>query len=199
MLTLMGKRAHLAGLLTAALLLPAGAAAQSWSLGVGLGATRFHTNEREIAREFPGLQPGFDVDETATSLRLFASYLFDPILALDIEFIYLGDVVADGVNGRDKLFSVGGMVTAGRLRHQFSQRLIGFVRLGAFLWSSSDHDRRHDGDLDSGLDIAYGAGLDLNLHANFARLLRIEWGHHEFNDVTLDSADALTASVVFRF
>ena len=182
-------------LLTAALMLPAVAGAQpSFSLGLGIGATQFDADERGIAREFPDLQPDFDIDESATSFRLFGSWLFDPRLALDLDLLYLGDLIAEDANGRDRLFSVGGVTTAVRLQHRFNDRLKGFARLGGFLWTSSTSA---DDNIDEGFDITYGAGVDISIHNEFKRALRLEWNRFDFNGVTLDAADTFTASLVF--
>jgi len=192
---------RLGALALTALLLPGVAAAQpsGWSLGVGMGLTRFDANQRGIAREFIELQPGFDVDDSGTSFRIMGSYMFDPVLAIDMDFVALGDVIAEDGNGRNKLFSVEALVTAVRLRHRFNDKLIGFARLGASIWGMSGSGGPGTDTVDDGVNATLGAGLDIDIHDGFGRALRLEWGHYEFNGVLLDTADTFTANLVFNY
>lgn len=173
-----------------------GEPATVWSIGVGIGTSQLQANESTVAREYPELQPGFRIDESTTGFRVVGSYHFDPVLALDLEFVELGDVLAEDASGRHKLFSISGMTTAVRARHRLSGSAEVFGRLGAFLWISTANV---DNTVDDGLDITYGLGTDINLYGGFERVLRLEWDYYGFNGVTLDSASILSASLVFNF
>ena len=174
----------------------AGAADPVWSVQIGIGGTRFDASERGIEREFPGLQPGFELRESTTALRLAGSYHFDPYLALDFDLVELGDLIASDADGRRRLFSVTAVATSVRLHRRWTERLDAYVRVGAFMWTSSVS---FDDTVDEGLEVTVGVGLDVNVYGDRERLLRLQWDRYNFNGVVLDQADVLSANLVFNF
>ena len=53
--------------------------------------------------------------------------------------------------------------------------------------------------LESGQGLLYGAGFDVNIYSSKERIMRIEWEHHEFDQITLNSADTISVSAIFNF
>ena len=56
-----------------------------------------------------------------------------------------------------------------------------------------------DSTLESGEGFLYGAGVNINIYNNKDRMLRVEWEHHEFDNITLDNVDTVSVSAIFQF
>lgn len=184
----------------AVLLIGASAAhAQDWYALAGAGQTKADIQNSAISPSFVGT-----IDNTDTGWKVGVGYQLHPNVAVELNYVDLGEAKAQGNVGAQSLTGTVeakavGLTVVGSLPLNPSLSLIG--RLGMARW---DNDTKATvgassiSDSDSGTDPTYGVGVQFSFSKTLG--LRAEW--ERFTDIDEEGpsdVDLLSASLVFRF
>lgn len=149
--------------------------AAGWYAGAGVGQA-----------EYEGLS------DEPTSMKLFVGYSFNPNAAVEFAYVDSGEAKEDTFLGDFKASADGFEVSAvGLLPVNNTVSFLG--RLGLFNWDA-DFELAGASASDSGTDLTYGFGVQLDLNKGVA--IRAEY---QIYDVDGDDVDNIGLSALFRF
>jgi len=162
--------------------------------GIGLVQSELSVNKNNVNANFTNNNSR--LDSNGFGLELLAGYKVDDYLAFEIGYTDIGDVSSTNNSVSQNIFSVDSLYIDAKFNHNLTANIDAFAKLGVSMWEiNSDVDST----LESGEGLLYGAGFDINLYNNKDRLLRVEWEHHEFDNITLNDADTVSVSAIFQF
>ena len=165
-------------------------------LGLGVGNSQFQLNEANIISDFSGLSSASTFTDDSTAFSFFGGMQLDEYLAIEMDFLASGDIVATEAGQNIKLFDVSTLAFTVAFSKQVSERTRLFARGGVHWWDISESS----GDLDiinNAVDLTYGLGADFNLYGSRSRQLRVQWNHYEYDGVYIDSSDTISLNLLF--
>ena len=163
-------------------------------LGIGLVQSDLSVNKNNVNANFTNNNSS--LNNNGFGLEVLAGYKIDEFLAFEIGYTDIGDINSTENTVSLNLFSVDSLYINAKFNHNLSNNIDAFAKLGVSMWEVY---KDYDSTLESGEGLLYGAGLDINIYNNKDRVLRLEWEHHEFDNITLNDADTISASVIFHF
>ena len=169
--------------------------AQSIYFGVGVAQTDIDINQQNIKaiNSLPA-QTGFD--NQGGSYSIFLGTKLDRYLSLEMAYSELGDIQMMQNNQTTELFSVDAISVTSALSYPLSQNTDIYAKLGVAEWKIENETSFFK---DSGTGLTYGVGLDINLYNSKSRALRIDWMHQAFDEISINSSDTISLSMVFNF
>lgn len=163
--------------------------------GAGVSQTNLEANQQNMSVAY-GTDPDSSFETNGLGLSLIAGITLDEYLSFEVTYTGLGSIALDDGTTQQKMFDADLFNLAAVLSHPISDKVDIFGKLGVSYWSTLDEDVDT---LVSGSGIVYGAGFDINIYGNKNRTMRIEWQRQEFENITFESADTITASAIFKF
>lgn len=189
----------LKSLALAALTFPGIAAAeQGYYFGIGIGHPSVSTNNETVQSQYVDLTPSTTIKVSDTAFELYGGYQFDEHLAVEMDYVVIGEVVARNGATSHKLFSTEGPAITGMLRQDVNEHFTVFVKLGAHFWDVADA-QDNPGRSSDGMNLTYGAGADINLYGGKSRRIRLQWNRYYYDNVFLKQADVATIGALFMF
>jgi len=164
--------------------------------GLGLGSSQFQLNKSELVASYSGLTSASTFIDSSTSFNAFGGLKFDQYLALEMDLILSGDIVAREAGRSLKLFDVSSVALTLALSSELTQKAQLFARLGVHFWDIAESSGSFD-TINSAIDLTYGAGIDINLYGDRSRQMRIQWNHYEYDGIYIDSSDTFSLSLIF--
>jgi hypothetical protein len=164
--------------------------------GLGVGNSTFDLNESSIVSSYSGVTSSSKFDDESTNFTMFINYHLDENLALEMEYMTIGDITASESGNTTKLFNADTVVFSAMLSKQINDRVNIFAKFGAHLWDISEGSRT-DRSINSATDLAYGLGMDINVYGPKSRQLRVQWHHYNFDEVFINDSDSITISILF--
>ncbi len=205
----MTRRQFVRGLaLLAACAIAAPAAAENY-ISLAIGQSKNQDWRGEVLN-FDGSVSNIGDENTARSLRFALGFPTTDYLALEIAYLDLGEVTAEGTSD-GSLFPVGGW-PAGPVgatvavdgldlglvgRMPVSETFALFARTGVFLWEVESTTKRSNGNsrfTDDGDDLFFGLGAEFSLNPSVS--FRGEFTRYAVDDADYDS---LSLSAILRF
>lgn len=163
--------------------------------GAGISNSDLQINQKNIIAA-NNLNPQSTFDNHDTGVEFILGVEVDEHLGFEIGYADLGSVALnDGTATRD-YYTVDSLHVSALLGTAVTDNVDVFARLGISAWEIYDDQ---DDSVNIGDGLLYGLGTNINIYGMKDRVLRLEWKHHEFDDVTLTDSDTVTASVVFNF
>lgn len=168
----------------------------AWEVGVSLGqASHAHRRASTLA-QFPSVPATATLSDTDTGYKIFTAYRMDEFLSLEVAVVDLGDVLAEDGATLTNLYGVMGLSAEVTGRMPLSRRITAFGGFGFFVWDAS---RPNHTTVDSGTEMTWGLGLDINVYGGAERRLRVEWERYDFDSTLLERADFLSVGLLFAF
>lgn len=169
--------------------------AQSIYFGAGVALTDIDINQQNLKaiNSLPA-QTGFD--NQGGGYSIFLGTKLDRYLSLEMAYSELGDIQMTLNNQTTELFSVDAISVTSTLSYPLSQNTDIYAKLGVAEWNIENKNSFFK---DSGTGLTYGMGLDINLYGSKNRSLRVEWTHQEFDEISINNSDTISASMVFNF
>lgn len=164
--------------------------------GIGVNNSDFSINKQNaVTSNQLSNQSSFE-DGSGGGLDIFAGIKLDEHLAVELGYSDIGSItINDGVS-QTEFLSAESLYIDTVISKDLTSNIDMFVKMGISLWELRDANDRVTED---GTGINYGAGLDVNFYGNKERVMRIQWQHQEFDGITLEGADSISASMVFNF
>ena len=162
--------------------------------GIGLSQSTISQNQQNVAARIPGGDQ-LDFEADGFGIKLTAGVELDKHLGMEIQYSDIGSIAVTDGTITEQLYEAESLIINTVLRQTVSKNVNVFGKLGASLWRLTDDNSE---DIDDGNGLFYGAGFDINVYGNKDRTLRVEWEHHEFNNIILDSVDTVSLSLMFN-
>ncbi|MBC8209759.1 MAG: outer membrane beta-barrel protein [Gammaproteobacteria bacterium] len=167
-----------------------------YTWGLGLGSSQFQLNKSELVASYSGLSNASTFIDSSTSFNAFGGVRFDQYLALELDLMSSGDIVAREAGRSLKLFDISTFALTLVGSSQLTEKAQVFGRLGVHFWDIAESAGSFD-TINSAVDITYGAGIDINLYGDRSRQMRIQWNHYEYDGIYIDSSDTFSLSLIF--
>ncbi|MFW2373856.1 MAG: outer membrane beta-barrel protein [Gammaproteobacteria bacterium] len=163
--------------------------------GAGISQTTLAVNQQNMAITY-STDPQSSFETNGLGLDLMVGIELDEYLSFEVAYTEIGSVALNNGTTQQKLFDADMFNISAVISHPVSQKVDVYGRLGMSYWSTLNEEFDT---MESGSGIVYGAGFDINIYGNENRLLRVEWRRQEFDSITFESADTVSASAVFKF
>ena len=167
-----------------------------FSWGLGVGNSQFELNKAELVASNTALTGATSFEDSSTAFNLFGGMRLDQYLSLELDLLFAGDVVARDAGRSFKLFDVSSFAATLALSRQVYESTRLFARLGVSFWDISESAQGFD-TINSGIDLTYGLGADINLYGDRSRQLRVLYNHYEYDGIFIDSSDTFTLGLLF--
>lgn len=165
-------------------------------IGVGLGGSQFQLNQAEIVASYSPLTNIRIFNESATAFNIFGGIRLDEYLSLESELVSAGDITVRDAGRTYKLFNANTLAVTATLSKPVTPDMRFFARLGVHLWSISEPAGNFD-TVNSGTDLTYGFGTDINVYGSHSMQLRLQWNHYEYDGIFIDSNDTISLSLLY--
>jgi len=169
--------------------------AQSIYFGAGVAQTDIDINQQNI-KAINALPAQSAFDNQGGGYSVFLGTKLDRYLSLEMAYTSLGDIQMTLNEQTTELFSIDALNVTGILSYPLSQNTDVFAKLGVAEWKLENENSFFN---ESGTGLTYGLGFDINLYDSKSRALRVEWTHQEFDEISINNSDTITASMVFNF
>jgi len=163
--------------------------------GLGVAQSDLQVNKQNVAA-LNNLSNQSSLEDNGFGMQTFLGIKFDEHVALELGYVDMGAVNLNDGTTVQEFMEAKSIYIDSVLSQRVTNWLDVFAKVGVSFWQAQDlsNNEKTDGD-----GMHYGAGFDIDLVGNRARVMRIKWEHHEFDNVILKSTDSISASLMFNF
>lgn len=167
-----------------------------WYFGMGIGQALLGLNKGNLANSFTAATSASSFNHDDFTFAIYAGYFLDPLLALELGYARLGNVITTSSGASTKLFNTDTFYVDTVLLHRYNKNAAIYAKVGAHFWDIAPDS---GSSISNGTDLMLGTGIELNIYGGSNRMARVELMHYQFDKVYLDSTDTLTLNLVFKY
>lgn len=136
-----------------------------------------------------------EMDDALVGFKLYGGMNFDRNLGIDFEMMFTESVNVSDAFFITRLYDIEGFSVSVQLNIPVDDKINLYGKGGAFFWSLVED---FDLEVDSGVNLTYGVGLDLSLDSQGTRAIRFSYDYYDFNDIFVHDLGLFAVGLVFK-